>query len=371
MALRIVYNSFHGRFSDSPRAIFERLGDRPELEHVWLADPAHLAAFPAGVSTVDIDGPDARAALESADLVIASSHTELDWDKPAGSTYLQTWHGTPLKRVHYDVLWAPPGRLDDLDRDIAKWDLLLSPNPASTARLRGAFGYEGEVLESGYPRNDLLSSPEMPAVGARVRAALGIDPDVTTVLYAPTWRDDDVQRDATSDVPFALDPEAFAATLGPDQVLLARAHNLATGRSRMAELPGVHDVSYYPDVRDLYAAADVLVTDYSSVMFDFAITGRPIIFYAYDLDRFRDSIRGFYFDLFDRPPGPVVGTQEALFEALGRVPAIATEYAGRYADFQREFTSLEDGHATDRVLARLGLSKGSGEPTKPQTRLEV
>jgi CDP-glycerol glycerophosphotransferase len=353
--VRIVYNSFHGRFSDSPRAIFERLENRPDHEHVWLADRAHLAAFPAGATTVDVDGPEARLALESADLVIASSHTEIDWDKPAGTTYLQTWHGTPLKRVHYDVLWAPPGRLDYLDLDVARWDLLLSPNAASTPRLRQAFGYQGEVLESGYPRNDLLSSPEMPAMRARVRAELGIAPDVTTVLYAPTWRDDDVLRDTTSDVPFALDPEAFAASLGPGQVLLARAHNLATGRSRMAELPGVHDVSYYPDVRDLYAAADVLVTDYSSVMFDFAITGRPIVLYAYDLDRFRDSIRGFYFDLFDSPPAPVVTTQEELFGALRNLPALSAEYAGRYAEFRREFTSLEDGRATDRVLARLGL----------------
>ncbi len=353
--MQIVYNSFHGRCSDSPRALYERLRDRPGIEHVWLAHPAHRQAFPAEATTVDITGPDARDALESADLVVASSHTELDWDKKPGATYLQTWHGTPLKRVHYDVLWAPPGRLDALDLDIARWDLLLSPNRASTPRLRQAFGYEGEVLESGYPRNDLLSSPRAAEVGAQVRARLEVPEGATTVLYAPTWRDDDVQRDTTSDVPFALDPSDFAAALGADHVLLARAHNLATGRSRMAEVPGVHDVSYDPDVRDLYAAADVLVTDYSSVMFDFAITGRPIVFYAYDLDRFRDEIRGFYFDLLSDAPGPVVRTQEELFETLRRMPEITEEYAERYAAFQQEFTALEDGRATDRVLERLGL----------------
>jgi CDP-glycerol glycerophosphotransferase len=353
--VRIVYNSFHGRYSDSPRAIYERLCGRPGLEHVWLAHHEHRAAFPSEQVVVDVDGPQARVALESADLVIASSHTEVEWDKPAATTYLQTWHGTPLKRVHYDVLWAPPGRLDELDRDIARWDLLLSPNEVSTPRLRQAFGYDGEVLESGYPRNDLLSSPRLAEVGARVRAELEIAEGVTTVLYAPTWRDDDVLRDTTSDVPFALDPARFAASLGPGRVLLARAHNLATGRSRMAEMQGVRDVSYYPDVRDLYAAADVMVTDYSSVMFDFAITGRPIIFYPYDLDRFRDEIRGFYFDLFSEAPGPVVHTQEELFEALRNVPSGSAEHADRYTDFRRTFTALEDGHATDRVLARLGL----------------
>jgi CDP-glycerol glycerophosphotransferase len=352
---RIVYNSFHGRYSDSPRVIFERLAGRPGFEHVWLAHKEHLAWFPDTATTVDIDGPEAREVLESADLVIANTHTEVDWDKAGSTTYVQTWHGTPLKRVHYDVHWAPPGRLDYLDLDIAKWDLLLSPNAASTERLRRAFAFEGEVLESGYPRNDLLSSPGLLEAGARVRSELGVADGASTVLYAPTWRDDDVLRDTTSDVPFALDPADFAAALGSEQVLLARAHNLATGRSRMSEIPGVHDVSYYRDVRDLHAAADVLVTDYSSVMFDYAITGRPIVFYAYDLDRFRDSIRGFYFDLFAAPPGPVVRTQEELFDVLGRLPELASEYADRYAAFREEFTSLEDGHATDRVLAHLGL----------------
>ncbi|MEO7350934.1 MAG: CDP-glycerol glycerophosphotransferase family protein, partial [Marmoricola sp.] len=220
--MRVVYNSFHGRFSDNPRALYEGLRGRTGLEHVWLADRAHLAAFPEDLSKVDVDGPEARAALESADLVIACSHIEVEWDKQPGTTYLQTWHGTPLKRVHYDVLWAPPGRLDYLDRDIAKWDLLLSPNAVSTPRLRKAFAYEGEVLETGYPRNDLLSSDRMAEVGVRVRAELGIADAVTAVLYAPTWRDDDVQRDTTSDVPFAVDPSAFASALGPGQVLLAR-----------------------------------------------------------------------------------------------------------------------------------------------------
>lgn len=353
--MRIVYNSFNGRYSDSPRALFERLRSRIGIDHVWLADPEHLAAFPEGTAIVDIEGPDAREALESADLVIASTHTEVEWDKQPGTTYVQTWHGTPLKRIHHDVLWAPPGRLAYLDRDIAKWDLLLSPNAVSTPRLRRAFAYEGEVLESGYPRNDLLGSPWMPEVGARVRAELGIAVGVTTVLYAPTWRDDVVQRDTTSDVPFVLDPAAFATSLGPGQVLLARAHNLVTGRSRMAETPGVHDVSYYPDVRDLYAAADVLVTDYSSVMFDYAITGRPIVYYAYDLDRFRDSIRGFYFDLFAQAPGPVVDTQQELFEVLHDLPSVVEEYADRYAAFRATYDALEDGHATDRVLSHLGL----------------
>jgi len=354
--MRIVYNSFHGRYSDNPRAIYQRLRGRPGIEHVWLADPVHRDGFPSDATTVDIDGPEARVALEAADLVIASSHTEVEWEKQPGTTYLQTWHGTPLKRVHRDVLWAPPGRLDELDVDIAKWDLLLSPNAISTPRLRKAFAYDGEVLESGYPRNDLLNLPEQEQVRAEVRRQFGIDDAVTTVLYAPTWRDDEVQLDPTAELPLALDPAAFAAALGRDHTLLFRSHYLATGRSRVAATPGVHDVSYHPDINELYAAADVMVTDYSSTMFDFAITGRPIVFYPYDHDRYGDIVRGFYFELGpDDAPGPIVMTQSDLLETLAGLPRTREQYADRYAAFRRTFTDLEDGHATDRVLERLGL----------------
>jgi CDP-glycerol glycerophosphotransferase len=351
---RIVWNSFHGRFSDNPRALWERLSDRPGLDHVWLADVAHRHAFPSGVTTVDVDGPEAVAALEAADLLVANTHTELEWEKRPSTTYLQTWHGTPLKRIHRDVLWAPEGRLDRLDRDVAKWDLLLSPNPVSTPRLRGAFRFDGEVLESGYPRNDLLCSPEVDTLGARVRAELGVEVDATVVLYTPTWRDDEVFDEAEPHVPLR-DLAAVVDKLGPGTELLVRAHNLVGTRAMVAAAPGVHDVSSYPDVRDLYAAADVLVTDYSSTMFDFAITGRPIVLFTYDLDRFGSQIRGFYFDLEEVAPGPLVREAGDLVELLADPAAWREEYAGRYQAFRDTFASLEDGRATDRVLARLGL----------------
>jgi CDP-glycerol glycerophosphotransferase len=354
--MHVVYNSFHGRFSDNPRALYERLRDRPGTEHTWLLDPPHAAAFPGDVRTVPIDGPDARAALESADLVVAGTHTEVEWTKRPGTTYLQTWHGTPLKRIHHDVLLAPPGRLDYLDRDVARWDVLLSPNPASSPRLRKAFGFDGPVWETGYPRNDRLVGPLAGATRTAVRRELGLADDERVVLYAPTWRDDEKYDQSVRDVPMHLHLGALAARLdasGTRHRVLARVHNLMTDRSHAEHAPGVVDVSLYRDVRELYLAADVLVTDYSSVMFDFALTGRPIVFYAYDLDRFRDEIRGFYFDLLPEAPGPVVRHEDELVEALlHHEPEL---WAGRYAAFRARYGCLEDGHATDRVLDRLGL----------------
>ncbi|MFB9315170.1 CDP-glycerol glycerophosphotransferase family protein [Nocardioides plantarum] len=353
--MRIVYQSFGGRYSDNPRVLFEALRDRPDIEHVWLGDQGHRAGFPDDVEVVDIAGPDARATLESADLLIANTHTEVDWDKPSTTTYLQTWHGTPLKRIHRDVLWAPPGRLDRLDHDVARWDLLLSPNPASTPRFRQAFGYDGEVLEHGYPRNDLLSSPDAAAVRTRVRDALGLDEASRVVLYTPTWRDDETFADGAPAIALPLDLGLFAETLGESHDLLVRAHYMVTARAEIAAHDGVHDVSWWPDVSELYAAADVLVTDYSSTMFDFAVTGRPIVLLAHDLERFEGTVRGFYFDLVSQAPGPLVRTSEELVEVLGRLDAEVARHADQYARFRSTFTSLEDGHATDRVLARLGL----------------
>jgi CDP-glycerol glycerophosphotransferase len=353
--MHVVYQSFHGRFSDNPRALYERLRERPGTEHTWLMDPAHAAAFPAEVSTARIDRPEARAALESADLVVAGTHTEVEWTKPPGTTYLQTWHGTPLKRIHYDVLLAPPGRLEELDRDVERWDVLLSPNPVSTPRLRKAFGFDGPVWETGYPRNDLLVGPHAAATRSVVRRELGLDDDETVVLYAPTWRDDELYSDV-ADVPLHLQLGELTHRLDADggrHRVLARLHNMMTERSHTEAAPGVVDVSYYRDVRELYLAADVLVTDYSSVMFDFVLTGKPVVFYAYDLERFRDEIRGFYFDLFPQAPGPVVRTEDELVDALLHLEP--ERFSTRYEAFRSAYGGLEDGRSTDRVLERLGL----------------
>ena len=322
---------------------------------MWLTDEQHAGSFPSEANTVAIDGPEAARVLESADLVIANTHTEVDWDKGPGTTYVQTWHGTPLKRIHRDVLWAPEGRLDRLDQDVARWDLLVSPNAASTPRLRSAFRFAGEVLEIGYPRNDVLSAPDLRERRAEVRRQLGVDRSATVILYAPTWRDDEAFQDGLPTVPLALDLEALSEALEPGHLVLARLHPQMTGRSPIPSSPAVRDVSGVPDVRDLYLAADVLVTDYSSCMFDFAITGRPMVFFTYDLERFRDSVRGFYFDFAPEAPGPLVSTADELARAL-RSPAVLPE---RYAAFREKYCYLADGHATDRLLARLGLEADS------------
>jgi CDP-glycerol glycerophosphotransferase len=350
----VVYNSFGGRYSDSPRAVHEALTSRgsTDIDHTWLAHPAHEHSFPPGTRTVRYGGPECIAALGAADVLVSNDHVPLDWEKRAGAVYLQTWHGTPLKRIHHDVRWAPPGRLERLDADVSLWDHLLSPNRASTDRLRRAFRFSGQIHETGYPRNDLLSSPARFAVRDAVRAELGIPEGMRVVLYTPTWRDDVVFSGDGPGFALQLDLEDFTRRLGHDHVLLLRLHSMVADQLDLPAGVPVIDVSRYRDVRDLYAAADLLVTDYSSTMFDFAITGLPILFFTYDLEYYRDELRGFYFDLTAEAPGPLLNTSEELISAIRDVEAVAAEHSESYTRFRRTFCHLEDGHATDRVLDR-------------------
>jgi CDP-glycerol glycerophosphotransferase len=351
--VNIVYSCFRGLFGDNPRALYDALVLREDLNatHTWMCTEATRDSFPSDVRTLIYGSPESIAALESADLVIANDCISRVWQKRPGTVYLQTWHGTPLKRIHHD---APvrPGWLDAPDKDVARWDYLLSPNPPSTERLRHAFRFDGPIPETGYPRNDALNSPERDEIRDRVRKELGIAEGTTAVLYTPTWRDDLVFDHATGepDYEFPVDMADFAERLGPDHVLLVRLHSIVA--SRLKPIPGAPliDVSTYVDTAGLYLAADLMVTDYSSSMFDFAITGKPMLFFTYDLDHYRDDLRGFYFDLAEVVPGPLVRTSAELVTAIGDVEAISAANVDRYARFRDTFCSLEDGSATDRVL---------------------
>ncbi|CAA9327876.1 MAG: CDP-glycerol:poly(glycerophosphate) glycerophosphotransferase [uncultured Nocardioidaceae bacterium] len=365
--MRVVYNSFNGRYSDSPRAVYEAVTRRGAAQDaVWLVDREFASTFPADVATVPIYTDAAVEALESADLVVSNGHLEMAWIKKPGATYVQMWHGTPLKRIHADALGGPPGLLEHLSLDVDRWDVLLSPNPYSTETMRRAFRWSGEILETGYPRNDILRSAQAGEVRERLRRKLHIEDGRTAVLYTPTWRDDAFWDESPDRGALALDVERFTADLGDDHVLLARLHYKITGMMRGVDHPAVVDVSAYPDVADLYLAADALVTDYSSTMFDFAVTGKPELFYAYDLDRYRDQLRGFYFDLSVDPPGPLSTTTEALIADIRRLPEVRAEHQQAYARFQDKFCPLDDGHATDRFLERFFGASSSGSP-RPAT----
>ncbi len=260
--------------------------------------------------------------------------------------------GTPLKAIgHDEVHHRYRGAADHLrrvDRDVAKWDYLVSPSPACTRILRGAFRYDGPVLETGYPRNDVLSRDDG-SIRRRVRAQLGLAEHTTAVLYAPTWRDDSRGPDGLVVQPNWLDLERLQQGL-PDTVLLARLH--PNVRSGAAHRPGFTlDVGSHPDINELYLAADVLVSDYSSAIYDFAVTGKPIVLFAPDLEHYRGDVRPFYFDYEEWAPGPVTATTDELLAALADLGATRRDAAERYRRFRETFCPLDDGYASERVVA--------------------
>jgi CDP-glycerol glycerophosphotransferase len=388
--MRIVYSSFYGRYSDSPRAIHEALAPHlaaqgVDATHVWLRDDVHGEGFPADAVTVPYDSAEALAELGAADVVVANHYLDRRWTKKPGAFYLQTWHGTPLKRIHADTPGPRSGNWAALRADVERWDALLSANAHSTAVFPGAFAFDGEVAETGYPRNDRLLSDGAEAVRARVRTDLGIADGVTAVLYTPTWRDDVRDAQGRHTAHLTLDLQALAADLGPGYVVLVRLHYIPAARVGDLSGPGVVDVSAHPDVAELYLAADLMVTDYSSTMFDFAVTAKPMAFFVDDLEHYRDELRGFYVDLLADAPGPVVRTRSDLAAALRRLAAGDDAWDDAYARFRERYTSLEDGKATRRVLERffarpveppqvvvlaagLGSRLGRSHP-KPLTRL--
>lgn len=352
----VLFDSFNGKvIGDSPLDIFLQLKRlRPELKLLWTV--AGNSKAPEGAVGLRFESKQWFEALATSEYLVANSALPWYFKKVEGQTYLQTWHGTPLKRLVRDL---PEGELtksyrDLMDREANAWDYLISPNPFCSEVLPRAFGYSGRVLETGYPRNDRLTT-HTAADRQAIRAKLGVtDSKTILALYAPTWRD--YQRTVTGNWEMVsyLEPDMIF----PNGVQVMFRGHTNTNRAKSAKVAGAAiDVTLYPDITELYIAADVLITDYSSVMFDFSVTGKPIIFLAPDLERYRAE-RGFYFDFENSAPGPILSTAAEVLETLGKLPEIAKSYQSAYKHWQKTYNGLEDGGASKRVI---GAVWGAGE----------
>ncbi|WP_067454462.1 bifunctional glycosyltransferase/CDP-glycerol:glycerophosphate glycerophosphotransferase [Actinomadura macra] len=352
-----VFDAYKGRqYSCNPRGIYDELRRREtDIECVWVTENGQFGR-PTGARTVLAGTREHYEALARARYVFGNWSQQRWFAKRDDQTYVQCWHGTPLKRLGYDVKTMPFKRTEGLnwmEHDVPQWDLLLSQNAFSVPLFRRAFAYEGEILESGYPRNDILSSPHREEIAHAVRRRLGIPQDKKVVLYAPTWRDDFHFAIGKRAFSLELDVDQFRTALGRDHMLLLRTHYLVTDRPKWRPGDCVLDVSVYPDISELFLISDVLVTDYSSAMFDFAVTGRPMLFFTYDLERYRDHVRGFYFDFEAEAPGPLLGTSREVVEALSEPAALDTGFRAARAVFAARYCPHDDGRAASRVLDRV------------------
>ncbi|WP_407316954.1 CDP-glycerol glycerophosphotransferase family protein [Isoptericola halotolerans] len=368
----VVFEAFNGRsVGDSPLALSRELATRDTgIEQYWSVADLRTPV-PEWATPLLRFSTEWYELLGTARLLVNNNNWPWYFTKRDGQRYIQTWHGTPLKKigrhVPSDNLSMTYRRL--MEREAQAWDALLAQNEYAAQIFPEAFGYAGPVLTEGYPRNDSLVDGTAARTRAVVREQLELEDDIRVLLYAPTWRDNIKEGARYGRVAF-LDFDELAAATGPGTVVLYRGHSNTAASSK--ELPhGVLDVTHYPDVNELMLAADGLITDYSSIMFDYAVLRRPIYLLVPDLDLYRDTTRGFYRDLEEISPGPLCADTAELVIALDGVDW--AEYRPAHDRFLAEFAPRDDGGAAARVLDALSSADGAAllirppEPASPRS----
>ncbi|MER5938125.1 bifunctional glycosyltransferase family 2 protein/CDP-glycerol:glycerophosphate glycerophosphotransferase [Streptomyces sp. NPDC001928] len=277
--------------------------------------------------------------------------------KRPGQVLLRTQQGTPLKHMGLDLRERPAAGgdmdADELLDDVDKWDYVLSGNRHSTLVWERVYPGRYTTLEYGGPRNDVFQQATSADV-TRVREQLGISEGAVVILYAPTHRDYRRTQHVT------LDLHRVARRLGPRYVVLARAHH-RHGGPLVAGAGRVIDVTGHPSVESLCLASDALITDYSSIMFDYANLDRPIVIHADDWEAY-GAARGTYFDLRSSPPGAVSRGEDELIDIFATGHWRGSRSAQLRAAFRERFCPYDDGRAAERVVRHVVLGE-SGKPS--------
>lgn len=372
----IIFESFMGRtYSDNPKAIYEEMINDPrydDFKFVWcFKKPITKEYIPALSRAIKVkyNSADYFKYYSKAKYFVSNSRIPESIKPRDGQVYIQTWHGTPLKRLGYDLTTEGGNALNSLKdmqnkykADAERYSYLLAPSKFCTEKFTSCFNLKEnnpncEIIEEGYPRNDFLSNYTQDAITA-IKYNLNINniENKKIILYAPTWRDNQHTSGVGYTYKMDVDFDLLQKELGNDYIILFRAHYFVANSFDFNKYRGfVYDVSNYENINDLYVISDMLITDYSSVFFDYAILKRPIIFYMYDLKEYQEDIRGFYIDLKELP-GNIIENEKDLVKEINKLSE-HFEYDERYKKFTEKFNSLEDGNATKRVLEKI-INKG-------------
>ncbi|MFI9027317.1 CDP-glycerol glycerophosphotransferase family protein [Streptomyces sp. NPDC053560] len=357
-----VYAAYWNRTpACNPLAIYEKAKElAPQVHGVWVIKQGMEETLPEGVDHVIVGSPRYWEVMARATYLVNNVNFADAVVKRPGQIHLQTHHGTPLKRMGIDQQQYPAAAkgmsMRKLLQRADRWDFSVSSNQHTTEQWERVYPCAFQSLDTGYPRNDVYYRATAQDV-LEIRERLGIAPGRTAVLYAPTVRDYQ-----NGYIP-RMDLERVTRELGPDVVLLVRTHYFYGENDRLAELQEqglLIDVSRHPSVEELCLAADALVTDYSSIMFDYANLDRPIITYADDWDVYVKS-RGVTFDLLSGEPGDTPGvvatSEDELIAAFRDGTWNGAEAAARRAAFRARFCQWDDGHAAERVVRRVFLGQ--------------
>lgn len=356
----ILFESGIGKqYADSPRYIYEEIV-RQNLDYkkVWVCNKNIRFTDVENTIRVKRLSPRYYYYLAKAGYWVNNQNFPTYIRKPKNTIYLQTWHGTPLKKMLHDIDKVQ-GRTDDyierVSQAIENWDYLISPSKYATEAFKSAFKYKGEILEIGYPRNDLFYKENIKELQSNIKTRLNIPKDKKVILYAPTFRDNQTKGINKFSFEIQMDLKQMKEKLGEEYIILLRMHVVISNKLKLDEdiSDFAFNVSGYSDIQELLLISDILITDYSSVMFDFANTKRPMLFFTYDLETYRDEVRGFYLDFENIAPGPFVRTTQEIIDSILNIDKINEKYKNKYNQFYDQFCYLEDGFASKRVVDKI------------------
>jgi CDP-glycerol glycerophosphotransferase (TagB/SpsB family)/SAM-dependent methyltransferase len=353
----VFFESHRGlSYSDNPKAICEALLRRQQgIRCIWsLQDPR--LKVPEDVIVVKRFSRKYYYHLARSRVLVHNAEFAQKLPIRKKQIYINTQHGTPLKLMGTDIIHKSNIDIETYSKN-TRWSWLISPNRYTTEIFKRVYLYDGPVLEVGYPRNDIFYQRSSSEDVMAIRNELGLPLDRKIILYAPTWRDIGIKRtDRTFKLHLELDE--LYESLGDTHVIILRLHHLILSILKIdQQYQGfVYEFSAPEyDIQELMLVSDILITDYSSVMFDFCNTQKPIIFYTYDLDEYSSQIRGTYFDLPAHAPGPLVRTSAELLNAIRNIDLIFPEYSEKRRAFYDKFCSLENGNASDTIVEQIIL----------------
>lgn len=366
----ILFETFGGRnYSCSPKAIYEQMLQLKEFDDykfIWafIEPEKHEIKQDKRTKVVVSKSKEYYKYCACAKYWIVNSIMPEHITKKEGQVYVQCWHGTPLKKLRCDIE-ATGSVLNTVkeirkrnDIDAKRFDYFISPSKFCTEKFTSAFnlkalGKENILIEKGYPRNDFLFNYTDEYV-ASLKDKLGIPKDKKVILYAPTFRDNQHTSGMGYTYTLNIDFDRLKEKLDKDYVIIFRTHYFVANSFDFEKYKGfIFNMSNHDDVNDCYVLSDVIITDYSSVFFDFANLKRPMLFYMYDLEEYKEELRGFYFEIEDVLPGPIVKTQDELEQEIANIASYMEKYKEKYEAFNKKFNYLDGKECSKKVIKEI------------------
>ena len=363
-----LFSSFEGHnFADSPKAIYNYLLNNPDYadyKFVWCFENPEKYKFlekNRNTAVVKQNSSECEKYYKRAKYWVLNHRVAVHRHPSKNQVFVQCWHGTPLKKLGFDieggenVINSQKELCEKYETDAKKYSYMLSPSPFASEKFISSFnlkalGKEGCILEEGYPRNDALFTFDESKIKS-IKEELNIPEDKKVILYAPTWRDNQHKTGVGYTYKIEVDFDKLKSELEEEYVILFRAHYFVSNSFDFEKYSGfVFDVSKIDDINDLYIISDILITDYSSVFFDFANLKRPIIFFMYDIEQYENELRGFYIDLAELP-GAIIQTENELIDEIRKTKTF--EYTEKYKAFNQKFNPLDDANASKRVVEKI------------------